>query len=245
MSAKKATRPKRTRTNASRGGIASATGIGPATGAAATKKTDPPILLTTVDLNRRETGGKLIWQFVYASQLYGTLFGIYANFEHVTNGADLDVTTVRLKLVNYQGVLNIGFTADEPVYKEDEAKFYFGVRGGSIVTDLPPFVFTNRIKVERGTPFFLTFCRMLYPMSKFQFPLGERPTPAEVLDADVPGGAYFDSEFYCRSGFDYFNGVDRPGMYNSEAMDLDGLRGAHGLGSPRCHEGYANLTITV
>jgi hypothetical protein len=220
-----------------------------------------PILLSSVDLHnsnlaRPDGTTEPIWQFVYGSQLYQTLFAVYANFRTaVAPGGGLLVYDVKLKLVNYQGVLNIGFIDEkEPVHRPDLKKVYFGVRGGSPLTEITcPFVnsatppvptpLTVRPGTTNAQP--LTFCRMLYPLEPFHFPLGvntRRPYDEEV-QAGVPVVSVFDTEFQARSGMDYYNQPDRAGMYNNKGYDLEYIRnGGAPLGSPRCHEGTANLT---
>jgi hypothetical protein len=222
-------------------------------------KPTEPILLSTVDLNNSSftdaTGAAVpVWQFVYGSQLYQTLFAVYANFRTTAApGGGLLVHDVRLKLINYQGVLNIGFIDEkEPVHRPDLKKLYFGVRGGSALTEItcpfvnsatPPVPTPLTVKTGTANAHPLTFCRMLYPLEPFHFPLGSRAPYEKEVQAGVPNVSVFDTEFQARSGYDYFNEPDRAGMYNHNGHDLEHIRnGGAPLGSPRCHEGVAKLT---
>ena len=132
-----------------------------------------PELVTGFDLYNPGTEEKPVYQFIYASQLYCTLFAIYGRFQTTMDGDNYVLHGVDLKLLNYQGVINVGFTPDEtyspPFYeklKEDEAKVYFGVIGMSELRDkVVPF--DPPLTVEKGKRCTITFCRILYALPGF------------------------------------------------------------------------------
>lgn len=57
------------------------------------------------------------FQFVYASQIYGTFFGIYAKFDIRKDGTRAMLKKIRFRIINYKGVINIGITGIKTTYK--------------------------------------------------------------------------------------------------------------------------------
>src|SRR5689334_20081329 len=95
-------------------------------------KLDDLDLITTADLNAEPARGKELYHFIYASQLYGTFFGIYANFAgDKTASGDYQINKITLRLVNYKGAVNIGFTDDYPELDPLGLTIYFRVIGAS------------------------------------------------------------------------------------------------------------------
>lgn len=97
-------------------------------------------LVTCVDLNYTQTKtGKPVYHFIYASELYGTMFAIYAKFEgrEIDGGKAFEIDKMILKLVNYKGCLNIGFTSHSMEWTKgtsSDGDYYdidFLVRGAS------------------------------------------------------------------------------------------------------------------
>src|SRR6266496_6182820 len=79
---------------------------------------------------------KPVYHFVYASQLYGTIFGIYAKFEPDPEykGKNYAIKTISFKLINYKGSINIGLTGNYE-WDDENTTLYFGLRGASVTTE--------------------------------------------------------------------------------------------------------------
>ena len=204
-------------------------------------------MITTVDLHFFEDADKKpVFQFVYASQLYGTLFALYGRFSIIESPdrSTCTVKDVRLSLYNYVGTINMGFTADQPVFAESEEEgpqIFFGVRGTSmlrekIVSFPPDFI------IKKGERAKLTFNRILYPLPDFSYEPTEDRVTDQPLCEDIPNTAVFDSEFQGRSGADYFNNPLRPGMAGHEELTVEAVRdGRLKIASIRCTQGIVYL----
>jgi hypothetical protein len=196
-------------------------------------------LIVSVDLNH-DADGTPVYQFVYGSQLYATLFGVFAKFAGAKDANAYYVHTVSLKLLNYQGAVNIGFTEHTLRYKVELGipSITFGVQGTSVVLT-KEFKFTSPIKVEKGQRFFLVFNRILYPMPNFgvspqtSIPGSQRPNA-------IPHTPCFDSEFHYRNGEQYYDNVLRPGMFRYEGISMEEDDDKF-MPSGRCHKSDVTL----
>lgn len=69
----------------------------------------PNSLFTTLDI---EDNSPINYQFVYASQLYGTFFGVFVNFKtKIIDDETREIEEARFGLLNYKGVINMGITS--------------------------------------------------------------------------------------------------------------------------------------
>ncbi|MBA4053137.1 MAG: hypothetical protein C0490_00340 [Marivirga sp.] len=217
-----------------------------------------PELVTAFDLKNSGTDKKPVYQFIYASQLYGTLFAIYGRFKTTTKGKACKINELTLTLLNYQGVINIGFTPDKPYYpphysqkakdeksEERESMLYFGVMGLSMLREkIIPI--KPALIIEEGERHKFTFNRILYRLEGFS---GNNP-PVKTggdfgkPDGKVPDTPFFDAEFHARSGVDYFQNPLRPGMADYEHLTLKHLHttiAKFDVASPRCTQSIVNL----
>jgi hypothetical protein len=174
-------------------------------------------LITTVDLSYTGDGIKPVYHFIYASQLYGTLFAVYANFVGTNNGPNFEITKITMRLINYKGLVNIGFTDDISLRGKDfnagdalmeVNEINFGVRAASKVVEkiLPlaaPIILINGISIP------LVFNRTLYPMQEFQ---SFQTRSAGNLGEEPPLTDMFDTEFYERDGVDFYKHAPKEGM---------------------------------
>ena len=186
-------------------------------------------LRASVDLSCNSSGEHPVYHFIYGSQLYGTVFAIYGKFniEFAQEEGGCKVWSIELKLVNYKGILNIGFTKKKPILhvdKEGNNNIYFGVRGASKLTT-QTICFSTPLIVT-SIPNFLTFKRILYPLKGFKFDLCERLCHGNLekpLSRPIPHEKYFDTEFYYRNGDEYYYRVLRPGMYGFDGVTLKSI----------------------
>lgn len=206
-------------------------------------------LVTCVDVRNVTTSGpnpKPVFQFLYASQLYGTLFAIYGQFTSKTlPDGSREVESVKLMLVNYQGVLNIGFT-NHPLYYDGtaEQRLYFGVRGACSVNEKPEFKFNPSLKIPAGGHFRLRLARILYPLTDFEFVPSDRQPLKDIdqeLSKPIPQSQHFDTEFQYRSGAGFYDHALKPGLVEHSGLSIEKLIKDGPLVSFRCHEGQVNL----
>jgi hypothetical protein len=199
-------------------------------------------LISSFDLTNVGPDENPVFQFVYASQLYGTLFAVYGRFDSVISENRCTLKRLALRLINYKGVLNIGFTNHEPLFVESSegGDVYFGVKGTSKKRETK-VNFETPIVLEHGTRFRLTFHRILYPMvgNPPEYTIDTKYGEPGKLDVDAD--EVFDSEFFDRSGVDRFSNPLRPGMANFDGGTIEKLREGSMLGSPRCSQGIASL----
>ncbi|WP_420400614.1 hypothetical protein [Flagellimonas sp.] len=180
-------------------------------------------LRATIDLRCNDDGDHPVHHFIYGSQLYGTVFAIYGKFniEPEADGNKCIVLSIELKLINYKGLINIGFTKRKPILHRDRKSIFFGVQGASKITT-QTICFRDPLVVG-SAPYDLIFKRLLYPLKGFKFSLRERLCHGNIekpLGKPIPHKKYFDSEFYYRNGDEYFYRALRPGMYGFEGVTL-------------------------
>lgn len=198
-------------------------------------KTPAESFVTTVDLSIKSD--RNISQFVYASQLYGTLFGIYANFECIyEQEKPIKIKSIRFKLINYKGYVNIGLIyvkdyfdkeLDDEVYKAvekeiDKEVIYLYVQPLKSSSEHVNFEFTNggldlRVKNQ------IIFERIVKPLNdriKGENELGN--SQKEI---------FFDQEFNYRDGYYETYNKPRPGHIDFPKP----------IASVRCHQSNVML----
>lgn len=188
-------------------------------------------LITSVDLAYKSLDERPVYHFVYASQLYGTLFAVYGSFSGQDNGSSFTVNSVTLRLINYKGVINIGFHG-QPQFQKDNINF--GVialsNNEEVVVPILP-----AINVAKGGQVPLTFSRILHPLNAFS---AHQTSPAGQLSSAPPTTPVFDSEFYERDGVDFFKSELREGMHGFPSQP-SGQRMS--IVGPRCRQGNVSL----
>ncbi len=207
------------------------------------KNLEKSSLETSVDLGYVKNGNKSVYQFIYGSQLYGTLFGVFARFHTKTSRNDNSylIREISLLLINYHGTLNLGFTIHEP-YFDGRDNVYFAVRGGEKLYK-KRFKLDKTIEIEIGKQFPLVFNRILYPLPGFEFDINKRNSRdnSVPLKINIPATSVFDSEFQYRSGLDYYDNELRPGMLGFDGLSMESLRNTHPFPSGRCHQSNVSL----
>lgn len=200
-------------------------------------------LLSAVNLSENGTVDNPIFHFVYGSDLYGSLFGVYAKFSVEKSGDECRLKSCELSLHNYRGAVTIGFSYHLPYYAHDSTldhhQIFFGVQGNRS-ENKKEFIIPGDIIVSKTSPQTFWFNRILYPMPDFHFDLDKIPNPTErrVVTHDF---SIFDSEFCYRNGIDYYYQTLRPGMYGFEQLKMLTLKDR--IPSARCHTGVAKLFV--
>jgi hypothetical protein len=191
-------------------------------------------LLGTHDICNCGTEQKPIFQFVYGTELYGTLFGVFARFKVEKDGK---IKSVKLQLFNYRGMINVGFTTDALTYRPSDKSITFIVQG-TARSRTHKITFNPPIPMTPGKRFPITFRRILRPLPGFVKAIatyGSKPKtpipPTAITSYDL-----FDSEFCYRSGQDCFAQPLRAGM---EGAKIGGTR----FPSAHCFESQVNLLI--
>ena len=123
------------------------------------------------------------YQFIYASQNYGTFYAIYAQFEIDNNY----ITRINFELINYKGNINLGFNEHDisPAHTEvHESKLHLllNVKGLS-PSRFAHITFSEQNKISLDSFDSIYIYRQLIPLSDSAY-------KDEV----------FDSEHYTRSG---------------------------------------------
>jgi len=203
-----------------------------------------PNLIASFELTNAGTDADPVLQFVYATQVYGSLFGMYARFKIADLGNTCRLEEMTLKILNYQGVINIGFTPHDVLIDTsgEEIRIYFGVMGASLDYDkIVPI--TKELIVSKGGRLQVTFCRILYPLADFASTIDPSPDRDvhSVLKDPIPVSPLFDTEFQSRSGLDYFNNPLRPGMVGYEHFTLGNAKDSSKIASIRCTQSIVNL----
>lgn len=202
-----------------------------------------PNLIASFELTNTGTDADPVFQFVYATQVYGSLFGMYARFKITDMGDKCRLDEMTLKILNYQGVINIGFTPHDVLIDQgEEIKIFFGVMGASMNYDKVVPI-KQELLVDKGGRLQVNFCRILYPLADFA-PYIDLSPDRDVhnkLEDPIPASPLFDSEFQARSGLDYFNNPLRPGMAGYDSFRLDNAAFSVKIASIRCTQSIVNL----
>jgi hypothetical protein len=187
-------------------------------------------LLTCVDLNNAgpdpvnlKPGEKSIYHFLYASQLYGTLFGVFGRFhiEDVDGGKTCNVSKVDLKILNYQGPVNIGFEK-KPTYSKGDKTVTLSVQGANINED-QSVEFDNDLRIVKGSKQMIIFDRVVMPLQEMSDYIGRLPVNDGTRPVAAPTSRtpLFDSEFLDRSGAEHFKRPVKPGMFGYVQKEAD------------------------
>ncbi|TMU57494.1 hypothetical protein [Flagellimonas algicola] len=200
-------------------------------------------LMTSVDLTLTDKKMDNPYHFIYGSNLYGTLFGVFGQFEIETTG-DGNVCLVKkihMDLVNYKGLINIGFSKHTPFIK-GRKNIYFGVKGGRREYQ-KTIKFKDPLVIKKHERLPLVFNRMLYPIKGFEFDIKKRNKRDnnKELKKPIPKTRVFDTEFQYRSGSGYYDSELRPGMLGYNGLSLESIRNTMPFPSPRCHHSKVSL----
>ncbi|MGB3466216.1 MAG: hypothetical protein WBA74_13140 [Cyclobacteriaceae bacterium] len=197
------------------------------------------------------------YQFVYATQLYGTLFGVYARVHSEVSDHEAKLTKIDFIGINYKGDNTISLLShfDKPTYAKNQEtgvrvlQIKLEVQAGRnapqhidpVTLDLAGTFHEDEFVLRRGD--YLKIQRMLIPMvTDDSLPLVER--------AFYNG--HFDSEFYVRDGLFVKYKDQNPDDIDYDRSDLifDNVRenpaideqdSGNLLGSIRCTPGYNKI----
>ncbi len=139
-------------------------------------------------------------QFIYASQLYGTFFGIFAQFETTPNTNDsVFLDKVYLKLINYKGIVNLGITQiSNPFIYEKKLHINIKVKAFQDANKPLLFLFTTRQSIANNQELIIN---------------RELDSFAANTTLGLGDNYAFDSEFferdgyYCRSNTNRFDSI--------------------------------------
>ncbi|WP_405411727.1 hypothetical protein [Maribacter sp. Asnod1-A12] len=215
-------------------------------------------IMTSVDLTHNPTEA---YHFLYASQLYNTLFAVYGKFNYKEKSSSenqtITIDNIDFKLINYKGNVNIGFSdtmKDNKVYNTlhlpsnsinlGSDAIYFEVQAltGKLEATVKLF---EPIVIRKGDNHNLKFNRLLVPIDGLRFDSNNKDYSLQ----DPKGNCYderegvFDSEFKYRDGLTYFDKQPQQGVY-SNPLTLDILKSEElnsNIASPRCHQSNVYL----
>ncbi len=214
------------------------------------------LYLVSVDLGYKDPKGRRARHFVYGSQVYDTMFGIFATFDGKESDDAFTLEKISFELINFRGIINIGFAKeDEVIYGKVPKQFeklanaemknnvFFFLQGLSLDRQ-KTLTLDKPIEVAKGQRFPLTLNRALYPLPETNG--GEPDGKTIVAKGRTPNDRFFDSEFYYRNGVDYYDQVLRPGLFFPRKATTNGAKaeiepGPLDMPSLRCHTGNVNL----
>lgn len=129
------------------------------------------------------------FQLVFASQVYGTFFGIYAKLDFTRQSGRLKLNKITFRMINYKGQINIGIDKVDPPLRDPEdtkkLNVNFHLKGYMPALQDYECDFTeDEIYLEDGSE--ITFKRTMHEFV-------ERPD-------DIFAVGTFDDEFYFRDG---------------------------------------------
>ncbi|MEM6831009.1 MAG: hypothetical protein AAGA66_03690 [Bacteroidota bacterium] len=138
--------------------------------------------------------GDDMFQFVYGTQLYDSMFSLYANFNARANGDLMEVEEITFIGVNYKGNINLGIKdISAPVLAGDGALEITVTLQADDSTAITPLK-TVSAGQEVGAGNYLKIIRELAPMSDDYYD-AQKP----ILDRAFTNGK-FDSEYFVRDG---------------------------------------------
>jgi hypothetical protein len=201
-------------------------------------------LITSVHLSSKvvNDNGYPIYYFVYASQLYQTLFAVYAQFigEETTVGGEgaFAVQKISMKLINYKGILNMGFI-DEPEWVPEKKVLNFQVTGNTTDVNREYDFGKSPLIVNVGVPYKLVFNRTLRPLSGFEQFLDNQS--GIINSIEPPLTPLFDSEFNERDGVDFYKSEPKPGRVDYKGTQEEYLEMIPPFVGIRCNTSNVNL----
>lgn len=183
----------------------------------------PESFRTTVDLTIPY--GDNVYQLVYASQLHGTLFGVYGMFDaQKVSEKQYKITKINFRLINYKGCVNIGLDAIKLSKKDDKDVIEIYVSPLKKKDELN-FRFRENFVVGNGKEIiFLRYLKPFHP--KITGNTSGTNENGEISRQHI----FFDEEFNYRDGYYEIAGPTRAGH-----------EGVEWLGSPRCHQSNVML----
>ena len=141
------------------------------------------------------------YQAIYASQRYGTFYGLYGKFNIEKRGEKTLLHGIDLKLINYKGILDISIeTGSDSVALDEEAM--------ELNRNIPVILLKVKVQAKIQNPSFENSFRLMNPIEikKGTFfsvitdiiPIGG---PKDHKDYEGPyKGGVFDNEFFYRDG---------------------------------------------
>ncbi len=204
------------------------------------------ILLTPKESNR--------YQAIYASQQYGTFYGLYGKFDIEKKGKKTFLKRIDFKLLNYKGILNMSLEGNpDSIIVDEKAK--------ETIREIPVVLVKVQLRAKVQEPKYDDFIEFIDPIrikKNMYFsvlgevlPLNENDTTDETDPAFC--GGVFDDEFYFRDGMvhkkrkitkipldhgDSKSG-DRGFKFESEIINIGNSR----FGSIRCRVGNSKIIV--
>lgn len=185
------------------------------------------------------------WQMVYASQLYGTFFAVYAKI--VANKDEKCMNSIDLKLINYKGPINLGIHEATYNVKRKKISIIDHMNGNSLTINVLSVTLWIRALTEQdGCEKPITIEQSINEDETY-LEINRKLLPLSENGNCVVDGV-FDSEFYYRDGLskpipkklDEISGLSSWKKYNSLDKEDEGnveLLGPGGI----CPRGYAKI----
>jgi len=132
------------------------------------------------------------WQEIYSSQLYDTFFGIFGIFscDKVSENDHYILSKMKLKIINYKGICDLGITDAEIFRTRDSSKFVLKIEVQAL---------------KSSTTFNLECNNLKIPQNQAEI-LVDRRVKKMHSDGSALLNGLFDNEFYYREGIADDNG---------------------------------------
>lgn len=150
---------------------------------------------TTISLSSEDNSR---YQAIYASQQYGTFYGLFGKFDIEKRGKRTLLHGIDLKLINYKGILNMSIeTGPDSVALDEEAR--------ETVRDIPVILLKVEVRAKIQDPNYDSSLRLLKPIEvkkgTFFSVISEVLPISGHKDTKVPFvDGVFDNEFFFRDG---------------------------------------------
>ncbi len=187
------------------------------------KETDEKFI-TTVDLTIPYS--EKTYQFLYGSQLYGTLFAIYGRIDcSAQENHTYNVKGINFRLINYKGCVNMGF---ERIELDKEGKNNNNKLTINIY--VRPLKCRDQMKFNKD---FTVQNNTEILIQRWGMPYTERLSHPNEDGEMSRRSIFFDTEFNYRDGYYEVGNPPRDGQED----------GSHPFPSPRCHQSNVRMTF--
>ncbi len=194
------------------------------------------------------------FQAIYASQRYGTFYGLYGKFNIEKRGKKTLLHRIDLKLLNYKGILDISIETDEDSVAIDE-------KAKELNRNIPVILLKVKVKAKIQDPNYESYVQPPKPIEitpgTFFSVITDVIPMGFNKDEDRKGaylGGVFDNEFFYRDGNSFVErkvtdielDPDAPGIpeeqgyrFKSELLSNLDTR----FGSFRCTVGNSKIVV--
>lgn len=144
------------------------------------------------------------FQSIYASQLYGTFFGIYIKLNEIITGQDnFYIKNAEFRLLNYKGPINLGITQQVEFKKSHQGEYEQWPPGGVFKIEVQALHKKKSYKITTTKDTEYAFAKEGSYLCVDRRVKKMHPDPTHDDPNGIPlQNGVFDSEFYFRGRFE-------------------------------------------